>query len=98
MEATAAGLEALGPYEALPSGEALRQWWKERHLGKAERGILDVIAAAYPHGVPVEEIADRTGYSATSGGFRNALSRLRSLQLAYNSEPKVLAMSASLAD
>lgn len=98
MAATAAGLEALGPYEALPSGEALRQWWKERHLGKAERGILDVIAAAYPHGVPVEEIAGRTGYSATSGGFRNALSRLRSLQLAYNSEPKVLAMSASLAD
>ncbi len=27
-------------------------------------------------------IAEATGYSATSGGFRNSLSRLRSLQLA----------------
>ena len=33
--------------------------------------------------VPIEEIAEHTGYSATSGGFRNSLSRLRSFGLAH---------------
>lgn len=39
--------------------------------------------AEHPHqDVPIAEIADATGYSADGGGFRNALSRLRSLNLA----------------
>jgi len=41
-----------------------------------------VLVEHWPDAVPVEVIAEATGYSATSGGFRNALSRLRSLQLA----------------
>jgi len=73
---------ALGPYEPLPVGEQLVQWWKREQLGKAESAILDVLVEHWPDAVPVEVIAEATGYSATSGGFRNALSRLRSLQLA----------------
>jgi hypothetical protein len=79
---TAAGLDALGAYDPLPVGRALVDWWKAHHLGKAERAILDVLVDRYPAAVPVPEIADATGYSAGSGGFRNSLSRLRSLELA----------------
>jgi hypothetical protein len=77
------GLAALGHYDPLPTGPALRDWWvTSNHLGKAEKMILGVLADAYPSAVPVTEIAEITEYSATSGGFRNACSRLRSLQLA----------------
>lgn len=78
------GLAALGDYEPLPTGDALLAWWMARGnpVGLAERTILEVLREAYPAFVPTEEIATRSGYSATSGGFKNALSRLRSLGLA----------------
>ena len=82
IEVTPAGLQALGAYEPLPTGPALLDWWQHTHLGKAERAVVEVLAVHYPRSVPVEEIAAATGYSPTSGGFRNALSRLRSLELA----------------
>lgn len=81
VEATAEGVEALGDYSPLPTGMDLIDWWR-RQLGRAERTILDVLVDAWPAAVPTEVIAERTEYSATSGGFRNALSRLRSLELA----------------
>jgi hypothetical protein len=82
ITATPEGLEALGDWEPLPSGRALVDWWKQHHLGKAERAILDVLVDRYPAAVPAQDIAESTGYSAGSGGFRNSLSRLRSLELA----------------
>lgn len=82
IAATPVGLQALGSYDPLPAGSDLRQWWKDHQLGKAERAVLDVLAAAWPESVPVEQIAAATSYSASGGGFRNALSRLRSLDLA----------------
>jgi uncharacterized protein len=81
VEATAEGVAALGDWEPLPQGPALVEWWYGQ-LGRAERLILAELVQAWPSSVTVNEIAARTGYSATSGGFRNALSRLRSLQLA----------------
>jgi len=42
-----------------------------------ERVILDVLVDHWPAAVPVETIAAAIGYSLTSGGFRNALSRIR---------------------
>jgi len=47
--------------------------------GKPERVILDVLVDHWPAAVPVETIAAAIGYSPTSGGFRNALSRIRTL-------------------
>lgn len=77
---TAPGKDALGPWEPLPQGAELIGWWGTQ-LGKAERLILDYLAV-HPHrDVPIDEIASATGYSSTSGGFRNSLSRLRTLQL-----------------
>lgn len=81
VEATTAGKAALSVWEPLPQGPDLIKWWYEK-LGKAERMILAELVAAWPEPVPVDQIAARTNYSATSGGFRNALSRLRSLELA----------------
>ena len=80
---TEAGLAAVGPIDPLPYGHDLLVWWQNHAaLGKAERTILDVL---HDHGggpIPVDQIAAHADYSASSGGFRNALSRLRSLGLA----------------
>lgn len=79
---TTAGRAALGTWEPLPQqGTDLIRWWGTQ-LGKAERLILDYLATKPDCAVPVDEIALQTGYSPTSGGFRNSLSRLRSLGLA----------------
>jgi hypothetical protein len=81
VEVTQAGIAALGEYEPLPAGPALVEWWYGQ-LGRAERTVLEVLVKAWPSEVPTDQIASYTGYSASSGGFRNALSRLRSLELA----------------
>lgn len=96
ITATPEGIEALGGFDPLPTGVELRRWWGDKHLGKAERAILDVLADAYPHPVPTPQIAEETGYSATSGGFRNAMSRLRTLEIA--SGHGELVMSDALAE
>lgn len=45
--------------------------------GKPERAILNVLVDHWPAAVPVETIAAAIGYSPTSGGSCNALSRIR---------------------
>lgn len=79
---TEQGRDALGGWEELPPPGAGRiQWWANQ-LDKAPRMILEYLAQHPNRAVPIAEIADATGYSADGGGFRNALSRLRSLDLA----------------
>lgn len=77
---TAEGLAELGPYEALPSGQALLEHWL-RQLSKAERSILQTLATAHPRALAKDEIATEAGYEPNGGGFNNALSRLRTLEL-----------------
>lgn len=80
---TEAGLAALGGgWQPLPTGPALLDWWCRTQLGRAERTILTELVRCWPDEVNIAELATRTGYSSRSGGFRNALSRLRSLELA----------------
>lgn len=43
--------------------------------------ILERVADAYPRSLSKDELASRTGYEASGGGFNNALSRLRTLEL-----------------
>ncbi|MGV8910639.1 MAG: hypothetical protein ACOH1Y_16805, partial [Propionicimonas sp.] len=81
LSITTEGEIAVGQWEQLPEGQALVRWWLER-LGRAEREILNVVVSAWPNPISVPAIAEATGYSPTSGGFRNALSRLRTLGLA----------------
>lgn len=77
---TETGLAALGSYEPLPRGPALLAHWM-RQLGKAERAALQALADAYPNTLTKEEVAATAGYEAGGGGFNNALSRLRTLEL-----------------
>jgi len=76
---TAAGVEAAGPVEPLPSGRELLLQWKSQS-SKAECLILETLEAC-PEPLSLEEIARATNYEANGGGFRNALSRLRTLEL-----------------
>lgn len=80
MRITAAGLEALGPFEPLPTGKALLSHWLGQ-LGKAERKALEAVAEVYPRTLSKEQIASRAGYEAAGGSFTNALGRLRTLEL-----------------
>jgi hypothetical protein len=74
------GLRTLGPYDPLPQGRELLDYWL-RQVGKAERLILQALADAYPHTRTKDELGEATGYEPNGGGFNNALSRLRSLEL-----------------
>jgi hypothetical protein len=82
LSITDAGTDALGDFDALPAGRELLDHWRAQ-LGKAEREILDVLAEAFPQALAKEELAARTPsqYAASGGGFNNAMSRLRTLEL-----------------
>lgn len=86
MEITEDGRRALGSYKELPMGSDLVDWWKER-VGAAEREILRVLIDHSPDELTKDEIAAKTTsprgepYVANGGGFNNAMSKLRTLQL-----------------
>lgn len=77
---TDAGVQALGDYEPLPTGAALAQHWLSQ-LPKAERSILETLVRAHPGMMTKDAVAEWTGYEASGGGFNNAISRLRTLEL-----------------
>ena len=78
MTITQAGMDALGEqYEPLPAGDDLARYWTEHpSFGQCERKILSTLFESDEEGLELEELAEATGYAIT-GGFRNALSRLR---------------------
>jgi hypothetical protein len=79
--ATAEGIGALGSdWEPLPEGPELAAHWVGQ-LSKAEGLVLQVLLDVWPSSLAKAEVAERTGYAANGGGFNNALSRLRTLQL-----------------
>jgi hypothetical protein len=80
VRATDAGLAALGEWEPLPEGPALIDHWMGQ-LSKAESAALRALLDAYPAALTKAEVAAQAGYEANGGGFNNALSRLRTLQL-----------------
>jgi hypothetical protein len=77
---TTAGKQALGSFTPLPVGRALLEHWMGQ-LPKAERKSLEALAEVYPKTLSVAQVAARAGYDAGGGGFRNALGRLRTLEL-----------------
>jgi len=80
------GLTALGAFEPLPTGKELALHWLNR-LAKCESAILGALIEVHPHGLTSEAVAERTGYHASSGGFNNSLSRLRTLELITRGQP-----------
>lgn len=86
LRITQGGVDALGSYSPLPAGQDLVNHWMGQ-LGKAEREILRVLLENNNGGMSKEEIAsltesDRGGpYAVDGGGFNNAISKLRTLEL-----------------
>lgn len=81
MSITAAGQEATGPVQPLPTGAELFTYWRDNTaFGPCEKAIMDVLRGRSDLTGP--EIAphtiDSTGNPYEySGGFRNSLSKLR---------------------
>jgi hypothetical protein len=79
------GLAVLGDFSPAPTGSALRKMWLDR-LDKAERTILEVLIINRK-GIDADQLSEISGYSKTSSSFTNAISGLRSLQLAEKGWP-----------
>jgi uncharacterized protein len=77
---TDAGLSALGPFDPLPTGNDLIQYWLGQ-LDKAQSSILSALIDVYPKQMDKAALGAATGYEPGGGGFNNALSRLRTLEL-----------------
>jgi len=76
LRVTAAGLTALGPYEPLPQGTALREHLLGgTRLSRMDRNILRAVCDAYPAPIGKREVLAQTGYSA-SGQTSSAFGRL----------------------
>lgn len=86
------GLAALGPYDPLPTGSALRQHWLSK-LGKMEATILSAVCDVYPGGLTTAELAEVTGHVLSGGSGASALAKLRGLGLV---EGKPIVASAEL--
>lgn len=78
LAATEAGTIALGDFERLPTGEALRDYWFAR-LPEGERKILQAVCGANDASINRDELSDLTGYKRSSRD--TYLQRLRSRQL-----------------
>jgi DNA-binding winged helix-turn-helix (wHTH) protein len=79
---TEAGYATLGnDWTPLPTGRDLADHWL-RELDKAQRSALQVLLDAYPHALSKDELATRAGYAPGTGAINNAISRLRTLELA----------------
>ena len=77
MTITEAGTALIGDrYTPLPQGPRLIEYWlNHRSFGKCEKEALKALVER-PEGLTIEDLAAQTGYEV-SGGFRNALSTLR---------------------
>lgn len=74
------GLAALGPYEPLPRGGALRGYWLHRVGNGKIRNMLAALIDVWPVAVAEADLATRAGM-AVSGTFDTYLGRLRKLSL-----------------
>lgn len=75
-----AGLEALGPFEELPRGRDLYEYWLGE-LDACQRALLEAFVAAYPDELPKEQIEPLTGYDPAKSTYRTAMGVLRRLDL-----------------
>jgi hypothetical protein len=78
---TQAGIEALGAFEMLPTGELLYQYWLAKLGNSGAARILQALHDCYPSALTKDEIGERAQISSAGGSFSTYLSRLRSLEL-----------------
>jgi hypothetical protein len=78
---TQTGIDALGNFEMLPTGELLYQYWLAKLGGSGAARILTALHDVYPNALTKEEIGQRANISSAGGSFSTYVSRLRSLEL-----------------
>jgi uncharacterized protein len=93
MQITDTGIEALGHYDPLPTGQALRDYWLNR-FGKCERAILQSLFN-HPEGLDKDQLCSLSGYS-WSGSFSNSLGSLRTAGVIVGSNSSVMRASEDL--
>lgn len=82
-EATKEGLRVLGPYEKLPTGKALRDYWTEwlkKKVGLCAARLFALACDRHPVALDPREAAEILGYEM-SGGVMGALAAMRKLDL-----------------
>jgi hypothetical protein len=97
LTATQAGIRMVSPVFLPPSKpEALFQWWLEhRRVDKPMRAILEALQRAFQP-MPVDTLAESSGYVPGTGGFGNALGRLRTLGLVQGGRKQPIELVAEL--
>lgn len=80
LKITHLGIDNAGDHKLMPQGKELHQYWINK-LPKCEGIILNQLIEIFPESCSKIELAGTTKYSANSGGFNNALSKLRTLEL-----------------
>lgn len=78
---TGQGLAELGPYDPLPTGKSLREFWLGKMDSEAERRILSYLFSVYPRTITRDALAAAVGYPVESRHTDNKLARLRSFGL-----------------
>lgn len=82
LRITDKGLERAGAIPPIPTGEERVAFWNSK-LQKCERQLLAALVEAYPKVLSKAELSAASGYSVSSSGFANGLSKLRVLELIH---------------
>lgn len=81
LEITDSGAQQVLFVKPFPStNEEVLAFWVNK-VGKCPGAILQAIVPIYPNSMSKEDAGIQTNYSANSGGFSNAISKLRTLGL-----------------
>lgn len=86
---------AFGPFEELPTGSALADYWLTR-VSKCQREVLKVLLQ-YPEGLDIDDLADKSGY-ANSGGFKTELGGIRTIGILAGKNTGTMKASDELFD
>lgn len=78
---TDAGVQALGSWEPLPTGNELIQYWRQRLGDSGKRAIFDVVVSAGGKPVRQEDVSEATGIALAGGTWRTYMAELRGLGL-----------------
>jgi hypothetical protein len=80
IQITQEGLSALGSYDPMPTGEALRQYWLNRMGSGIGSKILRVLIENYPNPISLDGLA-KASSGTLNGHFNNTVGSLRTMGL-----------------
>lgn len=96
MKITDEGVSVVGDFDPLPTGSGLfNYWFNSPTFGKCEKAILSALRET--PGLSGPQVAVASGYEY-SGGFKNALTNLRTAGVVIGSNIKSMDLSGDLRD